>query len=395
MIRYRAAFVLPIVRPPIAGGAVVVDRGRIVAVEDHASGSARDLGSVAILPGLVNAHTHLELSWMRNRVPPCDSMCVWAQGLMALRRAVDDDEPREPIGVAVAEARASGTCLVGDVGDTLNAYDALADSDLSALIFREILGFRASDPDDVLDRIRASVAELTPVERLRTSVAPHAPYSISPALLRAIAARARGRPVSMHLGESVEEIQFLRDGTGPWRQVLEALNVWDPSWTPPACGPVEYVARAGLLNDRLVAVHGVQFTGDDLARLAAARATVVTCPRSNRWTGAGTPPLERFYASGVRIAIGTDSLASVADLNVFAELAEVRRLAPSVPARALLRSATASGAEALGFAGDFGTIEPGKRSELLAVRIPEGVTDVEEYLVRGIEPADVSWLDSA
>ena len=167
----------------------------------------------------------------------------------------------------------------------------------------------------------------------------------------------------MHLGESPEEIQFLRDGTGAWRELLEQLGAWNDGWEPPACGPVEYLDRLGLVTGRLLAVHGTQLTDAELARLAAAGATVVTCPRSNRWTGAGTPPIERFYASGVRVAIGTDSLASVEDLNLFDELAAVRRLAPGVPAARLLESATVAGAAALGFAAEFGTIEPGKRAD--------------------------------
>jgi len=142
----------------------------------------------------------------------------------------------------------------------------------------------------------------------------------------------------------------------------------------------------------LLAVHGVQLTDADLARLAAAGATVVTCPRSNRWTGAGTPPIDRFYASGVRVAIGTDSLASVDDLSVFAELAAVRRLGPRVPASRLLDSATRQGAIALGFDADLGSIAPGKRAQLVAVRLPAGVTDVEEYLVSGVPPEDISWV---
>ena len=142
------------------------------------------------------------------------------------------------------------------------------------------------------------------------------------------------------------------------------------------------------------ALTGVQFTDDDLSRLAAAGATVVTCPRSNRWTGAGTPPIDRFYASGVRVAIGTDSLASVEDLNLFSELAEVRRLAPDVPARALLASATQHGAEALGFGSELGTLDPGKHARLLAVDLPAHVTDVEECLLAGTQPSDMRWLSA-
>jgi 5-methylthioadenosine/S-adenosylhomocysteine deaminase len=136
----------------------------------------------------------------------------------------------------------------------------------------------------------------------------------------------------------------------------------------------------------------VQLTDDELSRLAAAGATLVTCPRSNRWTGAGAPPINRFYASRVRVAIGTDSLAGVEDLNLFSELRAIRALAPHVPASAILESVTRSGAEALGFGTELGSIEPGKQAALIAVKVPAGTRDVEEYLVGGIPPADIRWL---
>jgi cytosine/adenosine deaminase-related metal-dependent hydrolase len=390
--RYRAAWVLPITQPPIAGGVVTVERGVITAVGPHDGDPAEELGSVAILPGLVNAHTHLELSWMRGQVLPNSSMPAWAATLMALRRTVSH-EPPEPIVDAVGEARRSGTCLVGDVTNTFATFDPLLDSELSAMLFRELLGFSVADPGALLAGVAAEVADLTPIAWLRTSIVPHAPYSVSPALLQGIARWSRGRPLSIHLGESAQEIQFLADGTGEWRALLEALGVWSPAWTAPGCGPVEYLERLGMLDANLLAVHGVHFTDVDLSRLASARSTVVACPRSNRWTGAGEPPIARFYASGVRVAVGTDSLASVQDLNVFAELAAMRRLAPDVPASAILRSATLAGAEALGFASELGSIERGKRAQLLAVRLPPDVADVKEYLVNGLDPADLTWLD--
>jgi cytosine/adenosine deaminase-related metal-dependent hydrolase len=392
-VTYRAAWVLPISRPPIAGGVVEVERDLIARVGPYEDGAVEDLGDVAILPGLVNAHTHLELSWMRGRVPPNASMAAWAASLMALRRTVSH-EPPEPIVDAIGEARRTGTALVGDVTNTFATYEPLIESELSAALFRELLGFAAPDPDAVVAAAQAQIAELMPIAWLRPSLAPHAPYSVSPALLRAIAAGNRGGPLSIHLGESRQEIEFLRDGSGEWRALLERLGVWNPAWTPPGCGPVRYLDDLGLVNERLLAVHGVHFSDEELARLAAAGATVVTCPRSNRWTGAGTPPIDRFYASGVRVAIGTDSLASVEDLNLFAEMAEVRRLARDVPAARILESATLAGAQALGFAGELGSLEPGRRAQLVAVRLPANCRDVEEYLVGGIEPADVRWLDS-
>lgn len=392
MIRYRAAWILPINQPPIAGGVVTVDRDVIATVGPYEGGEVEDLGNVAVLPGLVNAHTHLELSWMRGQVPPGSSMPAWAARLMALRRTVTA-EPADPIVNAIREVRASGTCLVGDVTNTFATFDPLLDSELSAALFRELLGFSAPDPEALVREVSDRIADLTPIAWLRPSIVPHAPYSVSPDLMRAIARWNRGKPLSIHLGESPQETQFLTDGTGEWRALLESLGVWNAAWTPPACGPVEYLDRLGMVDRHLLAVHGVTFTDADLTRLGAAGSTVVACPRSNRWTGAGVPPIERFYASGVRVAVGTDSLASVADLNLFAELAEVRRLAPSVAAARILESGTLAGAQALGFDSELGSIEPGKRAQLVAVRLPAGVADVEEYLVNGVDPSDVRWLD--
>jgi cytosine/adenosine deaminase-related metal-dependent hydrolase len=184
----------------------------------------------------------------------------------------------------------------------------------------------------------------------------------------------------------------MRRGTGPWRVLLEELGVWSDQWEPPGTSPVEYLERLGFLDRRVLAVHGVQFDGDDLERLRSRGMTVVSCPRSNQHVGVGAPPLEAFYAMDVHVAFGTDSLASAPDLNLFSELAEARRLAPRVPARALLQSATCRGAEALGFGDEFGTIAPGARADLIAVRTPADVSDVEEYLVGGIEPSAVRWL---
>jgi cytosine/adenosine deaminase-related metal-dependent hydrolase len=199
----------------------------------------------------------------------------------------------------------------------------------------------------------------------------------------------------MHVGESLEEVTFLTGGAGPWRDLLQELGAWESSWEPPSCGPVAYLERLGVLGPTLLAVHAVHLTDAELSTLARHGSTVVTCPRSNAWTGAGDPPVARFYASGVRVAIGTDSLASVPDLSVFAELAALRALAPDVPARALLHSATRAGAEALGYADRFGAIQAGSSADLIAVDLPPGVDDVEEYLVSGVEPGQLRWLRDA
>jgi aminodeoxyfutalosine deaminase len=393
----RAAWILSIAAPPVRDGWVAVDGDSIVAAGGPADAPPRggdtiDCGAAAILPGLVNAHVHLELSWMRGQVKPAGSMPQWIDRLMALRRTVGH-EPPAPIREAIDEARGCGTSLVGDITNTLSSHAPLLRSGLSACLFRELLGFRVADGEEAVAAAAAQLEALPGDGRVRWSVVPHAPYSVSPPLLGAIAAAAGDRVVSIHVGESAEEMQFLRDGTGPWRELLERLGAWNPGWEPPGCGPVEYLERFGLVGPRMLAVHGVQLPDAEIRRLAAAGATLVTCPRSNVWTGAGVPPVERFYASGVRVAIGTDSLASVADLNLFGELAAVRAAAPRVPAAAILESATKVGAEALGFGQELGTIEPGKRADLVAVRTPPDLQDVEEYLLSGIQPPDISWLN--
>ncbi len=208
--------------------------------------------------------------------------------------------------------------------------------------------------------------------------------------------RASVRPLtSVHVGESAAEVELLRDGRGPWRERLAALGVWQDGWQAPGRGPADYLCDLGVIGPGTLVVHGVQLTDEELGRLAKVGATLVTCPRSNVWVGVGPPPLERFLASGVRLAVGTDSLASAPDLNLFAELALMRTLAPLAPARALLAAATRGGAEALGFGDALGTIAPGKRAALIAVDVPAGTTDPEEHLLCGIAPAAVRVIDMA
>lgn len=395
---YRADWVLPIVTPPVRDGWVVVRDGRVERVGQgvpRPSGiEERDLGARAILPGLVNAHTHLELAHLRDRVPPAKSMPVWVCDMLAARGFAPP--PRAPIVAALAEARCAGTALIGDISNSLATVAPLVESGLSALVFHEVLGFRPDGARAIVAGAAAAIAAQGSNDRVRVSLAVHAPYSSSPELFREVRTWLdveRPAPItSVHLGESPEELRFLAEGAGPWRELLEEFHVWNPAWTPPACGPVEYLDRLGFIRPGTIAVHGVQLDERDLVRLRDAGATLVTCPRSNQWVGVGAPPVERFFSSGVRVAVGTDSLASVGDLSLFAELAELRRLAPSVSARRLIDSATRRGAAALGFANDLGVISPGARAELIAVEVRDGVEDVEEYLVSGIGPDQVMWV---
>ena len=401
MIRYHARWVLPVASPPIADGWVAVDGGRVVAVGRGRPADFADdeqLGDVALMPGLVNAHTHLELSYLHDEVPPASEFVTWIRNVMAARRQRPDPRAArivDAIDRAIVESRASGTAVVGDVSNTLVTFEPLARSALAAIVFYELIRFNAPDPRALVDAATAEIEALAPTEWVRASLAAHAPYSVAPLVLRAIREavdRDALRPCSVHLCESAEETEFLRTGLGSWRRLLEDVGAWDPAWTPPGVSPVQFLDESGFLGANVLAVHGVQMTLDDLGRLKARGTTLVTCPRSNGHTGAGAPPIQDFYDAGVRVAIGTDSLASSPDLNVFAELATMRALAPAVPATALLESATIEGARALGFDADYGTIEPAKRARLIAVDLSPDVDDVEEYLVSGIRPAQIRWV---
>ena len=401
MSTFTADWVLSIVDEPLPRGFVTLDGDRIAAVGADPPAGATDLGRMAILPALVNAHTHLELSYLHGRVPPSPRFTEWVQQLMGLRRQYPDPADGEIVDaarLAIAGARRCGTGLIGDVSNTLITVPLFHETAMPAQVFYELLGFGTDDPEErVLDARRR--AEALAGGDVHVSLAPHAPYSVAPPLFTAIRADLDGHPrpvTSVHLGESLEEIEFIRDGSGPLRALLEQLGVWTEAWhafLPSGKSPVSYLSDLGFLDHCVLVVHGVQFDGDDLSRLAAQGITIASCPRSNRYVGAGDPPLEAFYAMDVDVAFGTDSLASVADLNLFSELKEARRLAPRVPARRLLESATLVGARALGFGDDFGSLERGKRAAMIAVRIPEGVTDIEEYLVGGVEPGAITWLE--
>jgi cytosine/adenosine deaminase-related metal-dependent hydrolase len=384
---------------PIREGAVEFDEHRIRRVLPTPPPDAVSLGRAAILPGLVNAHTHLELSHLRGRIPASHRFVDWVRPVLAAHRSGAQDRPgavREAAAAAVAEAHASGTAVVGEVSNTLSTIPALERSGLAAHIFHELIGFSGDGADGAVRKARSALDRATRAGgRIRVSLAPHAPYSVSPALFAAIRRDLDEHAPALstvHVAESPEEVELLRTGGGEWRALLEELGAWDDRWEAPRCSPVDYLSRMGFLDHDVLAVHGVQLDGADLDRLRTCGAAIVACPRSNRHVGVGPPPLEAFYAMDVAVAFGTDSLASVPNLNLFEDLAEARRIAPRVPARRLLQSATIVAARALGF-GDHGAIEPGRSAKLIAVRLPPDVEDVEEYLVSGIEPDAVTWIN--
>ena len=389
---FAAAAVLPIAGPPLRPGWVELAAGRIVRVGGGLPPpGARDLGNVALLPGLVNAHTHLELSWMAGRVPAAASLAEWIRHLIALRQGrpeAGDPEAHEAAMRAAVAMRADGVVLAGDISNTLMSVPLWRAAGIAVTVFHEMLAFNPADPAaivrDAWERVDALAANGDADPPMAFSVVAHAPYSVAPSLFAEIVRRRRETPLSIHLAESPEEIEFLRTGGGAFAELLIGQGAWAPGWVAPACDPVAYLDRVGYLVPGVLAVHTVHLTDEALERLRDAGGYVVTCPRSNAWVGAGLPRVSHFYGLGVPVAIGTDSLASVPSLSVFDELAELRRIAPDVAAPSLLESATRVGAEALGHGRHYGTLEPGKAAAIIAVTLPDGTTDVEEYLVSGV-----------
>lgn len=405
MTCYRAAWVVPIDQPPIAGGWVAVDRGRIIGVGSAhdpafaAFGPVTDLGAVALMPGLVNAHTHLELAWLHGAIPPADRFVDWVQALFAIRGRPSDVgdvvTTRAAASVGAQAMRASGTSLVGDISNSLTVADVPAQAGLRGWVFHEVLGFGERDDAQVTQSRARRVALGSGA--VGVSIAAHAPYSVSPELLAAVAAESRRlspAPISVHVAESPEEDALIRTGTGPWRTLLERMGVWRSDWRVPGMSPVAYLGAVGLLHPHTLAVHCVQADDEDLGLLRTAGATVVTCPRSNAWVGVGAPPIARFYASGVRVAFGTDSLASVEDLNLFSEVAAAHVIAPEVPPARLLASATLDGAQALGRDAEYGSLSVGKCADIVAVSLPCPVDDIEAHLVKGVAAGRVAWAST-
>tara|TARA_B100001123_G_scaffold441493_1_gene582806 strand:- start:5266 stop:6447 length:1182 start_codon:yes stop_codon:yes gene_type:complete len=387
---------------PLCNSWITVEGGRIKAIgksNDYLH-SGIDLGSVAVIPGLVNAHTHLELSHLSGRVPQSGHFIGWVRSLILNRNKFHDQDNLNIEQAAVngiREAKASGTALVGDISNTLLTVKLMHEASLGGVVFHELLGFDMTKVKPFVREARKKIDALSVFSDIRISLAPHAPYSVSAEMFREIRRDLDAHPevvTSVHLGESAEELEFIAFGTGAWREELKILGVWTNAWKAAGETPVEYLVNLGFLDRQVLVVHGVHFREFDLSQLARLGISIVTCPRSNRYVGVGSPPLENFYKAGLNVAIGTDSLASASDLNIFSELFEARRIAPSVPARTLLQSATINGARALGFGKDYGSIEPGKRASLVTVDMPPNEENVEEYLLSGIQPSDVNWIEA-
>ena len=204
---------------------------------------------------------------------------------------------------------------------------------------------------------------------------------------------AAAEPLSIHVAESQAEVALLADGSGPFPDLLRARGLWDDDWTSPGLTPVEHLDRLGVLTPHTVAVHCVHLTHRDFSKLQTRRVQVVTCPRSNSWLGVGRAPIPQLLGQGIPVALGTDSLASSPDLDLFAEMAALRREHGELSPAAVLRMATLNGAAALGLANQLGSIERGKLARLLVV--PLSADEDDPLTTVCSVPSEVYHLDEA
>lgn len=388
-MRYlTASWVVPVSGPPLRRGRVLVHGGRVAWVggaRDLAApgGVPEDLGAGVLMPGLVNAHTHLELSHLAGRPDASGGFVSWVRDLVALREAAGPERARQGAAAAIETLLSLGTAAVGDVSNALGHLDLLAASPLRAVVFFELIGW---DPDKVqaaLDFADARLAALPGTLRsagLEVRVAAHAPYSVAPDLLKALGARPDY--AGLHLAESPEETRFLASGEGEWPVFLAERGMGQVRFAPPGQSPVAYADGLGALRPGVVAAHCVQVDEADCARLARSGAHVALCPRSNRTLSVGCVPLPRLMAAGVRLCLGTDSLASAPSFNLLEDAAALHEAFPEVPPAALVRMATAGGAEALGLP-ELGAIAPGKSAALAFVPGERDPADPLAYLVSG------------
>ncbi len=426
---YRASWVVPINSSPIRDGAVAVAEGRIVAVDAASAILSRFAGAPVVnclgvlMPGLVNTHIHLELSGYGHiaRPLPEHSFCDWIRSLMQARQEGRTDAK----GLARAarqmlqEQHESGVLLLLDTGNVLpspccshslspaaspvasstcivHPPDSIPFPPVSFLL--ELLGPDAKAEKQALSRLAA----------LPDSVAatPHALYSTTPAIIRAITQRAArlGHIVSLHLAESADELELLRNGNGCFRSFLEERGAWDGSLAVPVAGlagrkhgAVAYLEHLGLLHSRLLCVHCVQVSDDEARILARHGCKICLCPGSNRFLRVGRAPLELMMKHGLLPAIGTDSIASNESLDLWREMQILREDHPGVASDQILKMATLGGAAALGCDHDYGSLAPGRKAILLNIKDPvlDNAKDAEQLLdilTRGGRPAMLRWI---
>ena len=370
MLRLRAGVVYPVTAPPIEDGAVLVGTdGRIAAVGPHAKvpspGDAERLEfkDAILTPGLVNAHTHLELTHLAGQNGET-SFVAWIKRIRELKDATPPEAFLAAAEAGLRDCWARGITCIAETGSTGAVMEALVRFGGRGVVYQEVFGPGPAQVTAAMEELERQVLRL---RRLATSmrgvgVSPHAPYSVSEALYRRVAryAQQEGLPLAVHLAESQEESELVRFGAGPFADALRERGI---AVEPHHCSPVQYLRDLGVLRAGTLAIHCVQVDEADMQMLKTARVAVVHCPRSNRVHGHGVAPFTALREAGITVGIGTDSVVSVPDLDLWAEA----RMS-WIGAEEALRLLTMEGARALGWERVIGSLEVGKAADLAVFR---------------------------
>lgn len=320
-----------------------------------------------LLPGLVNAHVHLELPPLLETIRAM-TFPEWIRNLVIAKKTLTAGQYDAAARRNIAFLIATGTTTAGEICTHGRSPRFLKESGLRCIIYREIIGM---GPSASARRIPFPLS--SPAALIRHGISPHSPYTVSASLLQRIreASSRRKLRLAMHVAESPDETRLLRREASGLEDLYCAAG-WEPDWAPVAASSLSYLRDQHILGPNLLAVHAVQVSDADVRILRRSRTPAAHCPRSNRETRVGTMPLRKMLAAGITIGLGTDSLASVPSLSMWDEMRyalDVHRRT-GVKAEDILRLATESGAKALGLGREIGTIERGKRADIIAVPLP-------------------------
>ena len=388
---------------PLRDAAVVLDaEGTILdvgpshdIVPRHAGATVEKVRGV-LLPGLVNAHAHVELSALRGKVQGGAGFVPWVERLIALRGAERPEEDHEGIERAAAELDAFGTIAIGEVTNTLAAVPALVRHGMGGIVFHEVFGLNREQALQRLGQLQddANAPDgCLPAPDFAYALAPHTVYTTHPDAVRAVlrTTRERGARTTVHLAEHAAERTFLEGGGGPFFDFATRMRFPVETFPLPRRGPIAAAAELGLLAPDVVLVHLTDARPDELDLVARSGAAVVLCPRSNLFIEVKLPPLVEILRAGIVPALGTDSLASNLSLDLLAEAKALGDRFPATSKTALVTMATAAGARALGRT-DLGRLVRGLRPGVLAVAGDLGPEEDPASFVLRQPAARRSWI---
>lgn len=370
MLRIRAGRVYPVTAPPIEDGAVLMDdSGKITGVGPESriptppGSESLEFRDAVLVPGFINTHTHLELTHLTGKNDPEQSFPRWIRRVRALKEETSAEQFDAAAEQGIRDCWAQGVTCVADTGDSGAAIRALFRLGGRGIAYHEVFGPDPAQADPSLEGLKKTLHELRRFTSFDASlgVSPHAPYTVSAPLYRAVAEDAMrdGLPIAVHLAESKEESAFVRDGEGPF------AAAWGDRGIPVEArrmSPVQFLHSLGVLRRGTLCIHAVQLDADDIATLASAQVGVAHCPRSNRAHGHGTAPLAALRNAGVAVGLGTDSVVSVGSLDLWGEAQ-----AAGLEGEDALRMLTFEGARALCMEKVIGSLEAGKQGDLVVL----------------------------